>query len=137
MYLSLSGKLYDYFNGQNDLENETIKFIGEPNIRIKEDFIRILRFHRFLGCFKNINILNDYEKALKENIPLIKSNIKNEVIKNEIIKMFNNPYKINSFCNYNDHNKKNYLIKKINQWWLEEKYNIGIKKCFKKIDDLF
>jgi len=136
MYLSLSGELYDYFNGENDLKNETIKFVGNASTRIKEDFIRILRFHRFLGCFKNINFHSNYEEILNENIPLIKSNINNEVIKNELIKMFKNPYKINSFCSHKNPKQMNYLLKTINQWWLEEKYEIGINKCLKEIDNL-
>ena len=137
MYLSLSGELYDYFNGESDLKNGIIKFIGDADIRIKEDYLRILRFHRFLGFFNNIYIHSNYEEVLNENIPFIKNNINNEVIKNELIKMFNNPHKINSFCNYQNPKQKNYLLKKINQWWLEEKYEIGLKKCFKEIDKLF
>mgnify|MGYP001267949844 CR=1 FL=1 len=137
MYLSLSGKLYDYFDGEEDLNNGIVRFIGNPNTSIKEDFIRILRFHRFLGCFKNINIFTGYEEIINKNISFIKNNINNDVIKNELIKMFNNPYPINSFCNYKDPKQKNNLIKKIKQWWLEEKYEIGIKKCFIEIDKLF
>ena len=137
MYLSLSGKLYDYFDGKEDLKNGIVKFIGNPNVSIKQDFIRILRFHRFLGFFKNINVLKDYEEVIDKNILFIKNNINNDVIKNELIKMFNNPYKINSFCNYRDPKQKNNLVKKINQWWLEDKYEIGINKCFKEINKLF
>ena len=51
--------------------------------------------------------------------------------------MFYNPHNINAFCNYQNPKQKNYLLKKINLWWLEEKYEIGLKKCFKKIDKLF
>ena len=62
IYLSPSGKLYDYFNGQSDIANQQIRFIGDINQRIQEDYLRIFRFYRFLGCFKDLKILDDYEK---------------------------------------------------------------------------
>lgn len=44
---SIRGKLYDFFNGYNDLEHRRIRFVGEPAERIKEDYLRILRYFRF------------------------------------------------------------------------------------------
>ncbi|VDK38803.1 unnamed protein product [Taenia asiatica] len=44
---SIRGKLYDFFNGYRDLENRRIRFVGEPAERIKEDYLRILRYFRF------------------------------------------------------------------------------------------
>ncbi|XP_007440690.1 CCA tRNA nucleotidyltransferase 1, mitochondrial isoform X2 [Python bivittatus] len=49
MFLGLDGTLYDYFSGYNDLKNKKIKFVGEADQRIKEDFLRILRYFRFYG----------------------------------------------------------------------------------------
>ncbi|KAL3307276.1 hypothetical protein Ciccas_014214, partial [Cichlidogyrus casuarinus] len=43
------GLLYDHFNGQSDLENRYIRFVGEPADRIREDYLRILRYFRFHG----------------------------------------------------------------------------------------
>ncbi len=47
LYLDESGKIYDYFDGISDLKGEKVKFIGDENLRIQEDFLRILRFFRF------------------------------------------------------------------------------------------
>ena len=47
LYMDLDGKIYDFYEGVNDLENGIIKFIGNPEKRICEDFLRILRFFRF------------------------------------------------------------------------------------------
>ncbi|KAL5110072.1 CCA tRNA nucleotidyltransferase 1 mitochondrial [Taenia crassiceps] len=44
---SIYGRLYDFFNGYNDLEHRRIRFVGEPSERIKEDYLRILRYFRF------------------------------------------------------------------------------------------
>ena len=43
----LEGKIYDYHQGIRDLQNRWIKFVGEPRKRIREDYLRILRFFRF------------------------------------------------------------------------------------------
>ena len=46
-----SGKIYDYFGGQEDLRDRVLRFVGEPRQRIREDFLRILRFFRFWARF--------------------------------------------------------------------------------------
>ena len=48
---SLNGKLYDYHDGIKDLKEGNIKFIGNTEERIKEDFLRILRYFRFYGLY--------------------------------------------------------------------------------------
>ena len=47
LYLDFDGNLYDYFNGLNDLKNGIVRFIGNAEDRIKEDYLRILRLFRF------------------------------------------------------------------------------------------
>ena len=42
-----TGKLFDYFDGLEDLKSRTVRFIGEPFQRIAEDHLRILRYFRF------------------------------------------------------------------------------------------
>lgn len=43
----LSGEIFDYFGGLDDLESRTLRFIGNPLQRIAEDHLRILRYFRF------------------------------------------------------------------------------------------
>jgi poly(A) polymerase len=45
------GHLYDFFEGQKDLEEGRIRFIGHPQTRIQEDYLRILRYFRFWARF--------------------------------------------------------------------------------------
>jgi poly(A) polymerase len=47
----LTGELFDYFGGLDDLETRHIRFIGDPFQRIAEDHLRILRFFRFHARF--------------------------------------------------------------------------------------
>ncbi|XP_067129090.1 CCA tRNA nucleotidyltransferase 1, mitochondrial isoform X2 [Centruroides vittatus] len=49
MFLGLDGTLYDYFNGTDDLNKHRVIFVGDPTLRIKEDYLRILRYFRFYG----------------------------------------------------------------------------------------
>lgn len=47
LYLDASGKIYDFYKGRADLEAGRVCFIGDPATRIREDYLRILRFFRF------------------------------------------------------------------------------------------
>ncbi|XP_068171843.1 CCA tRNA nucleotidyltransferase 1, mitochondrial isoform X2 [Antennarius striatus] len=49
MFLGLDGTLYDYFKGYEDLQNNKVLFVGSAEQRIKEDYLRILRYFRFYG----------------------------------------------------------------------------------------
>ncbi|KAH8385130.1 CCA tRNA nucleotidyltransferase 1, mitochondrial [Drosophila serrata] len=49
MFLGFDGTVYDYFFGYDDLQERRVIFVGEADIRIKEDYLRILRYFRFYG----------------------------------------------------------------------------------------
>ncbi|XP_014908954.1 CCA tRNA nucleotidyltransferase 1, mitochondrial isoform X1 [Poecilia latipinna] len=49
MFLGLDGTLYDYFKGYEDLQNHKVRFVGNAEQRIQEDYLRILRYFRFYG----------------------------------------------------------------------------------------
>ncbi|KAM9758635.1 CCA tRNA nucleotidyltransferase 1, mitochondrial [Menidia menidia] len=49
MFLGLDGTLYDYFKGYEDLQNRQVRFVGSADQRIREDYLRILRYFRFYG----------------------------------------------------------------------------------------
>ena len=68
IYADIDGNLFDPFNGKRDLNNGIVKFIGDPAIRIKEDYLRILRYIRFfLGYSKNQHNKNTI-KTIKQNL---------------------------------------------------------------------
>ena len=68
IYSDKDGNLFDPHNGKKDLENGSVKFIGNADKRIQEDYLRILRYLRF---FLNYS-LNKHEreiyKTIKRNI---------------------------------------------------------------------
>ena len=45
--MTLDGMLFDYDGGLADMEARRLRFIGDPTQRIREDYLRILRFFRF------------------------------------------------------------------------------------------
>jgi poly(A) polymerase len=45
------GTLFDYAGGLHDIETRRVRFIGDPQTRIREDYLRILRFFRFHAAF--------------------------------------------------------------------------------------
>ena len=47
IYLDINGKIFDPQMVYNDLKNKNVKFIGDPQKRIEEDYLRIIRFLRF------------------------------------------------------------------------------------------
>ncbi|CAK8163185.1 Polynucleotide adenylyl transferase [Candidatus Xenohaliotis californiensis] len=51
MYIDSVGNIYDYFGGRQDLKNGRLCFVGNPAIRIAEDYLRILRAFRFYSRF--------------------------------------------------------------------------------------
>jgi poly(A) polymerase len=47
LYADSDGTLYDPFDGRADLAHGKVRFIGDPDRRIAEDRLRVLRFFRF------------------------------------------------------------------------------------------
>ena len=51
LYCDAAGELFDPLGGTGDLVARRIRFIGNPEKRISEDYLRILRFIRFHGAY--------------------------------------------------------------------------------------
>ncbi len=45
------GDIYDYFGGLEDLSHGRVRFVGDPQARIAEDVLRLLRFFRFYAWY--------------------------------------------------------------------------------------
>ena len=91
MSLDLEGQLFDYFDGQADIAQKIIRFVGNPEQRINEDYLRILRYFRFYGYFGGDNLDTSSLKAcclLATNI----SKLSGERIKAELLKILGAPH---------------------------------------------
>lgn len=107
-YDPVEEKIIDLVNGKQDIKNKIIRFIGDPEKRIKEDFLRILRAVRF----KN-NLGFDYEKSIKKQLQLhcsLTCQISPERIKQELDKMIINKNRINSILDMENLGILQYII---------------------------
>ena len=96
IYLDINGNIFDPQNGKNDLKNKIVKFIGDPQKRIEEDYLRIIRFIRFKIMY-NFKIEPTTIKAIKLNLNGIKK-ISKERILVELYKILN----LKNFMNLNE-----------------------------------
>ncbi len=51
LYAEADGTVVDLVGGLADLESRTLRFIGDAETRIREDYLRILRFFRFFAWY--------------------------------------------------------------------------------------
>ena len=68
IYADRKGNLFDPFNGKEDLEKGFVKFIGETDKRIQEDYLRILRYIRFYQNYSKHPHDLELARKLKINI---------------------------------------------------------------------
>ena len=85
--MDINGKLYDPQMGTVDLKNKNIKFIGDPQKRIEEDYLRIVRFVRFKIMY-DIAVEPTTSDAIKQNLDGIQK-ISKERILIELSKILN------------------------------------------------
>ena len=100
IFSDIHGNLYDPFDGKKDLEIGKIKFIGDADKRIKEDYLRILRYIRFFLNYSKIEHDDKIRKIIKQNLNGI-SNISSErlldefkklIISSSFLKLFKDPF---------------------------------------------
>jgi len=87
IYADLHGNLYDPFNGKKDLELGNVRFIGNPEKRIKEDYLRILRYVRFFLNYSKVDHDESLKKIIKQNINGI-SKVSPDRLLDELRKIF-------------------------------------------------
>lgn len=93
MSMDFDGVVYDYFNGQEDLKNGVIRFVGSAEDRIQEDYLRILRYFRFAARIENswMNMPEDTLAAIRKHKNGL-DQISRERIWQEMAKLFTSVY---------------------------------------------
>ena len=124
IYSDIEGNLFDPFNGKKDLENGLIRFVGDPEKRIQEDYLRILRYLRFFLSYSKHNHDKKILSILKKNLVGI-SNLSKDRLLDELKKFIHSKLLENLS---NDKNSTD-LIKSI----FPQLINIGI---FKKLNSI-
>lgn len=85
MYMDKDLKVYDFCNGQKDLQNHTLRMVGDPDHRLKEDPLRILRAIRFHLMF-HLDIEKTLLEAMRDRFYLLE-NITDAKIRSELDKI--------------------------------------------------
>lgn len=82
LYRDYEGNIYDPSNGLEDLKNKVIRFIGNPETRIKEDPLRIIRAKRFAKKL-NFSLEEKTSKAIDELSSLLEKLNPQKVLEEE------------------------------------------------------
>lgn len=86
MYLDHNGNLIDPYNGYQHIIEKKLKFVGDPIERIREDYLRIIRYCRFFGAFSRFDHLKNLKSKVLKLLPNIKI-LSNDRIKKEFLKI--------------------------------------------------
>ena len=86
LYADPDGTIYDPLNGRADLEKGLVRFIGEPDKRIEEDYLRILRFFRFFATLATGEVDRSGLEACSEKKEGLKQ-LSAERVRDEFLKL--------------------------------------------------
>ena len=87
IYSDVKGNLFDPYNGKDDLKKGFVNFIGDPDKRIKEDYLRILRYLRFFLSYSKKSHDKDLIRKLKLNLNGV-SKLSKDRLLDELKKLF-------------------------------------------------
>ena len=97
IYADQEGNLFDPYDGVKHLKEGIISFIGDPEKRIQEDYLRILRYVRFFIKYSKQKHQPDIKKIIKQNIKGVK-NLSKERLLSELKKIIDSDSLI-KLCN--------------------------------------
>lgn len=114
MFMELDGNIIDYFGGKKDLDDGILRFVGNPDDRIQEDYLRILRYFRFYCRFGKADHLPETLASIKKNLSglsiisgeRIWQEIKKTIVHKHADKVFPlmmNELKMGRFMGFNEH----------------------------------
>lgn len=99
-YDPIKKEISDFVDGQKDIHDKIVRFIGEPHERIKEDHLRLLRGVRFKNNFE-FKYHDKTKEAIHELAHLV-DDISRERVAAEVTKMLLNPRRAHSMRELDD-----------------------------------
>ncbi|HZY52351.1 MAG TPA: CCA tRNA nucleotidyltransferase [Reyranella sp.] len=90
LYADADGTLYDPFEGRADLAAGRVRFIGDPDTRIAEDRLRVLRFFRFQAWYGKPPIDGASYQACARNAGTLGS-LSGERVRKELLRTLEAP----------------------------------------------
>ena len=103
IYINLLGETFDLYDGISHFKNSYLKFIFDPIEQIQKDYLRAIRFMRFLSLFENTKTSDTDLDAIILLSKNITEFVKENKISSELKKIYTMPYPKNtiSFLNGN------------------------------------
>ena len=136
IYADINGNLFDPFDGKKDLENGKINFIGDPEKRIKEDYLRILRYIRFFINYSKQPHDDKVQRLIKKNLIGI-SNISTERMLDEFKKIINSSQFLKLFKDSFCEEIINLIFPQFKNLKIFKKLDEFSKKKIKEVDYIF
>lgn len=121
----INGKIsiIDPFNGQEDIKKMTIRAVGNPEERITEDALRMIRAIRFKTVLPGQWIIEKHtENAIKKNITTLQK-ISQERLRDELVKIISSENSAEGIENLRIYGLLKYIIPE-----LEEGYKVSQNK---------
>jgi tRNA nucleotidyltransferase/poly(A) polymerase len=128
LYADFSGRIYDYFNGIDDLNQGIIRFVGDAATRITEDYLRLLRLFRFHAWYSKHPIDNATLKICERLAPKLLTLSKERITK-EFLKLLEAPFPLPSLRQMADYSVLTPLFQSYNLPHLTEM--ISLEQQFK------
>ncbi len=96
VYINLEGEVFDFYSGVKDFYENHLRFIFNPIDQIQQDYLRALRYIRFLSLFKNTKTRNEDIDAILLLSKNIFDFVKEKKISQELKKIKDMPFSLNS-----------------------------------------
>ncbi len=113
IYINLLGEVTDLYSGEQDLLKSKLKFIGDPVEQIQKDYLRAIRYIRFISLFDKPVLFQQDIDAIKMLSKNITEFVKPDKIKQEMLKIKKMEFPMNSLKFINQHEEliflKNFL----------------------------
>ena len=105
IYINLLGEVFDLYDGISHFKNSYLKFIFDPIEQIQKDYLRAIRFIRFLSLFKNTKTSDTDLNAIILLSKNITEFVKENKISSELKKINTMPFPKNTI-NFLNGNKE-------------------------------
>ena len=136
IYADIEGNLFDPFDGKKDLENGKVNFIGDAEIRIKEDYLRVLRYIRFFLNYSKNKHDPKIIKIIKKNLSGF-SNISPERLLDEFQKLLRSDNFLEITKNKDCLEIINLIFPQLKNIFIFKNLSNLKKKLFNKVDFIF
>ncbi|TPH15053.1 polynucleotide adenylyltransferase PcnB [Litorilituus lipolyticus] len=127
-YSSKDFKVYDFADGVNDVKNKTIRLIGDPETRYREDPVRMLRAIRFATKL-DMSISEETRAPIKSLAPLM-ANIPPARMFEEFLKMFISGKAVENYQALREYDLFKFFFPGVEQALREEESNYPYMPAF-------